>query len=312
MVNGTRIIGELRSISVGIVQFKANGSAVLNIRRHNVKTLSAKVRDFKMETLGGDMYFGKVLPSDTSGHIQMMGRDIRLIDVYTLNYFRSGIFRQVQGSFSAGYSFTKNSGTGRLNTDAALRLSQRRYEIRPSLSNITSFNRGDSVSREREDVNVQVLYDLTPFFFPAVSIAYERNLQLGLIRRFSQSVGMGAKLLVSPWVHARVVTGIVFNQERYIDGRRSYNLKEIPVSMSINAFRYTNPSYVSLSTTQSLFFGINQHGRTRLEGETRLAWEIISDFNINFTVFNSYDSRPSVAANGTSDVSIVFGIGYTF
>ncbi|WP_341838692.1 DUF481 domain-containing protein [Chitinophaga pollutisoli] len=155
------------------------------------------------------------------------------------------------------------------------------------------------------------MYDLTPFFFPAVAVTYERNMQLGLVRRFAQSVGMGAKVLVNPWIHASVVTGIVFNQERYIDGRRSNNLKE-PVALSFNAFKYTNPSYISLSTTQTLFFGINQHGRTRLEGETRLAREIISDFNINITFYNSYDSRPSVAANGTSDISMVFCVGYTF
>uniref|UniRef100_UPI0026016DD3 DUF481 domain-containing protein n=2 Tax=Chitinophaga TaxID=79328 RepID=UPI0026016DD3 len=189
---------------------------------------------------------------------------------------------------------------------------QRRYEVRPAFSSITSFNKGDSVSREREDVNVQVLYDLTPFFFPAVSVAYERNLQLGLVRRFAQSLGMGAKVLVNPWIHARVVTGVVFNQEVYIDGRRSNNLKEVPLAFSFNAFKYTNPSYISLSTTQTLFFGVNQRGRTRLEGETRLAWEIISDFNVNITFYNSYDSRPSVAANGTSDISMVFGVGYTF
>lgn len=312
MVNGTRIIGELRSISVGLVQFKANGSAVLNIRRHNIKTLSARVHDFKVETLEGEMFFGKVLASEQSGYIRMMGQEISLLDVYTLQYFRAGLFRQVQGNISAGYSFTRNSGTGRLNTDAAFRLQQRRYEVRPAFSSITSFNKGDSVSREREDVNVQVLYDLTPFFFPAVSVAYERNLQLGLVRRFAQSLGMGAKVLVNPWIHARVVTGVVFNQEVYIDGRRSNNLKEVPLAFSFNAFKYTNPSYISLSTTQTLFFGVNQRGRTRLEGETRLAWEIISDFNVNITFYNSYDSRPSVAANGTSDISMVFGVGYTF
>ncbi len=168
------------------------------------------------------------------------------------------------------------------------------------------------MSREREDVNLQVLYDLTPIFFPAVTLAYERNMQLGLVRRFAQSAGMGAKLLVNPWIHARVVTGIVFNQERYVDGRTSSNLKEVPVTLFFNAFKFTSPSYISLSTTQSLFFGINQNGRTRLEGETRLAWEIISDFNVNITFYNSYDSRPSVAANGTSDYSMVFGVGYTF
>ncbi len=76
MVNGTRIVGELRSISVGIVQFKANGSAVLNIRRHNIRTLSAKVHDYKVETLAGEFYYGKVLPSENSGQVVMMGRDI--------------------------------------------------------------------------------------------------------------------------------------------------------------------------------------------------------------------------------------------
>lgn len=311
MVNGTRIIGELRSITVGIVQFKANGSAVLNIRRHNIRTLSATVHDFKVETLNGEMYFGKILPSAQSGYIHMMGQDVKITEIFTLYYFRSGIFRQVQGSFSAGYSFTKNSGTGRLNTDAALRMQERRYEVRPTISSITSFNKDDSVSREREDVNIQVLYDLTPFIFPAITVAYERNLQLGLIRRFSQSVGLGTKVLLSPHLHARVVTGIVMNQERYIDGRRSGNIAEVPVAFTFNAFKYTAPA-VSLATTQTLYFGIRQHGRTRLEGETRLAWEIITDFNVNIAVYNSYDSRPSVSANGTSDLSMVFGIGYTF
>lgn len=311
MVNGTRIVGELRSITVGLVQFKANGSAVLNIRRHNIRTLSAKTHDYKVETLDGEFFFGKVLPSELSGHIRMMGQDIRITEIFTLHYFKDGIFRQVQGNISAGYSFTRNSGTGRLNTDVALRLQQRRYEIRPALSSITSFNRNDSVSREREDLSIQALYDLTPYIFPYVAVAYERNLQLGLIRRFAQSAGAGTKLLLHPSIHARVMTGIVLNQEEYIDGRRSGNIAEVPVTLYFNAFKYSAPA-ISLATTQTLYFGISQRGRTRLEGETRLTCEIITDFNISITVYNSYDSRPSVAANGTSDLSIVFGIGYTF
>ncbi|MGX5819107.1 DUF481 domain-containing protein [Chitinophaga lutea] len=312
MRNGTVVVGELKAMQVGIVQFKATSAGTLSIKRHNVRTINALNQDFKLETLEGDMYFGPIFPSPLDGHIRIGSADIPLTNVYTLADFEDGLFRDVQGQISAGYSFTRSSNLGRLNTDGSFRLQSRKFQLLPNFSSITSFNGGsDSISREREDLNITAMYDVTPFIYPLLLATYERNLQLGLNRRFSQGVGVGTKLLLSPSMHARVMAGIIMNQERYNDGRNSGNIKEVPVSLTFNIFRYTSPN-ISFYTSQGVYFGIKQHGRTRQEGETRASWEIINDFNLNITFYNSYDSRPSVAANGNFDLSTVISVGYTF
>ncbi|WP_123864716.1 DUF481 domain-containing protein [Chitinophaga barathri] len=305
------MIGELKSIQVGIIQFKATNAGTLNIKRHNIRTMVATYHDFKVETLDGEMFYGNVFPSPVKGYIRMMGKEIKLSEIFTLFNFKEGLFRQVQGDVSAGYSFTRSSGTGRLNMDGNFTMQNRKYEVKPSFTSITSFNPNDSVSRERENITLQGIYDITPFIFPIVILTYDRNLQLGLNRRFSEGAGLGTKFLISPSMQARVITAVVMNQERYSDGTSSGNLVEIPVVLYYNFFRYTSPN-ISLATTQSVYFGINQDGRIREEGETKLSWEIVSDFTLSLTFYNSYDSRPSVSDNGNFDLSTVIGVGYTF
>lgn len=311
MRNGTLIIGELKSLQVGIVQFKATNAGTLNVKRHNVKTIHATLYQYKVETLDGHMFYGAVTPSDQVGYIRMSGTDIPLTEVYTLFNFKEGLFRQIQGQVSAGYSFTRSSNVGRLNTDGSFKMQDRKYNILPSFTSITSFNGNDSTSRERENLSIQGAYDVTPFLYPLAMLTYDRNLQLGLNRRFSEGVGIGTKILLSPAMQATVITAVIMNQERYNDGRNSANLIEIPVAITFNFFRYTSPN-ISLFTQQAVYFGIKQDGRIREEGETRLSWEIISDFNLNISFYNSFDSRPSVAANGNFDLSTVVSVGYTF
>jgi hypothetical protein len=311
MRNGTLIIGQLKNLQVGIVQFKATNAGTLNIKRHNIRTMHATYSEYKMETLDGDMFYGAVTASPHPGYIRMQQTDIPLTEVFTLFNFKEGLFKQVQGQVSAGFSFTRSSNVGRLNTDGSFKMENRKYGILPSFTSITSFNANDSISREREAIAIQGSYDVTPFLYPLVMLTYDRNLQLGLNRRFSEGVGLGTKILLSPAMQARVITAVVMNQERYSDGRTSGNLVEIPVGVYFNFFRYTSPN-ISLYTAQGVYFGVKQNGRIRQEGETRLSWEIISDFDLNITFYNSFDNRPSVADNGNFDLSTLIGVGYTF
>ncbi|MGN6510570.1 MAG: DUF481 domain-containing protein, partial [Chitinophaga sp.] len=145
----------------------------------------------------------------------------------------------------------------------------------------------------------------------AAMASYQRNISLGISRRFQEGLAIGNKFLLRPHMRAHAVTGVVLNQERSIDGDDSKVLAEIPVLLQYDLFLFSDPK-ISLSSSQSVFFGVTQAGRIRQDGETKLSWEIFKDFTVDLIFYNNFDNQPPAADSRKFDYSIVFGIGYEF
>lgn len=314
LYNNSVLSGELKNIKLGRMTFDADDVGLVNIKLEKIKSIKAVSKKFRIETVGRQIYYGNLLPPSTPGEIAIVTDTgavlLRIEAVSQLSYYTKGLFQQLEGNVSVGYNYTRSSELGRFNVDGTLSFFGKRTEVNLTASTITSFV-GDSTSRDRENVGLQGFYYFHPKWFAAAMASYQRNISLGISRRFQEGLAIGNKFLLRPHMRAHAVTGIVLNQERSIDGDESKVLAEIPLLLQYDLFLFSDPK-ISLSSSQSVFFGVTQAGRIRQDGETKLSWEIFKDFTVDLIFYNNFDNQPPAADSRKFDYSIVFGIGYEF
>jgi hypothetical protein len=77
-------------------------------------------------------------------------------------------------------------------------------------------------------------------------------------------------------------------------------------------FLYNYPK-TDISVDLGVLPSISEWPRLRVEFNATLNREIITDFTVNFSVYDSYDSDPpSVEAVANHDYGVILSIGWTF
>jgi hypothetical protein len=216
--------------------------------------------------------------------------------------------KKIKGTVSFGYSYTRSSDIGRRNVDINLKFTENKYNVALTGSSIFTNNQGEKI-RDREGILLNGYYDLDEVWLAGLLLNYQRNVELGLDRRFQQGLGIGRRLLIRNNLQGALVSGMVINQERDLENNASGTLYELPVQFSVNYFHYSAPN-IQISVTSGMFFGIDQGGRKRFDGETRINWEVISNLNLGLQFYSSFDNASLAGSSNNFDYGIVFNVGY--
>jgi len=211
---------------------------------------------------------------------------------------------------SAGFDYTRSSGLGRLNFDGNLTYRSKKEEIIFSSSGIYTIT-DSSISRDREDVSIKNNYYFNPTWFGSILLKYQRNLELGLQRRFQEGIAGGNKFITSRHVYAWTRGGLVFNQEKNTGDTLSGTLTELFGQLEFNFFRFTKPE-LSINVTNAFYYSLSQSGRFRNDAQLDVNWEIIKDLKLIISAYSNFDSQPPSEESRQFDMGIVFSVGYSF
>ena len=313
-VNGTMVIGELDRIKLGEVLFDPDDANDLTVQLRKLHHFTAATKIFRIETIRDEVYFGKILPADTAGRILIISGidtiNTLVTDISVLYPFKGSFRERFSGSASAGFNFTRSSDLGRLNFDTKLNYASKKNELSFTASFIYTID-DSTFSRDREDVNLKNNYYFSNTWFATVMVRYQKNLELGLDRRFQEGFGAGNKVITSKHVYAWVRTGLVFNQEKNTEDEGTGTLTEVFVQAEFNFFRFSNPE-IDFIISESAYYGLSQSKRIRNDGQLDLSWEVIKDLDLTLSFYHNYDSQPPSAESRKFDYGVVFGIGFTF
>ena len=83
------------------------------------------------------------------------------------------------------------------------------------------------------------------------------------------------------------------------------------LSVRQSYFTYDYPK-TDISTSLDVYPGLSQWGRVRLQFDGKIKREIVHDFSVGFTIYDSYDSDPPTADARKNDVGLSLTIGWTF
>lgn len=311
--NGSRIVGEIKKIKLGVMTFDPDDANDITVQLRKLKSFTAIRTVFRVETTDDKVYFGNLVPYSMDHFVRLVGSDsavFHIENITELYPYNRSFLQRFSGSVGIGFSYTRSSDFGQLNFNGKLKYTAQKDEISLSTSGIYSIT-DSTFSRDREDASVLYNHYFSPLWFVNTFLAYQRNLELGLQRRLQEGLGVGNKLLTTKHVYARAISGVVLNQEKNTENVSSGTLAELFAQLQFNFFRFTKPE-INFAMSQAFYYSLSQNGRFRNDGETDLDWELIKDLKLNFTFYNNYDSQPPLAESRKFDFGIVFGVNYTF
>ena len=311
LTNGDHMTGEIKQLDRGILQLSTNDIGTLNIEWEDVDSLSS-VYQFRVEDHLGFKYFGAIfLMRDGTLQVIAHGQTetVSQIGVVAITPLESSFWRQLDGAINIGFSYTKSNSLAQLSTSTNIR---RRTPIRLfalDMATIMTAQEGESTQR-RDDLSLTYnrLFE-GPLFF-TVGGAFQRNDELGLDYRVSLSPGVGAKLVQSSHTEFVSTAGLSVNRENSDFAEGANNLEAF-VSAELSVFRYDYPK-TDITMEATLFPSLSDWGRVRGEFDISASREIVSDFTIVLSFYDSYDSDPLDPTADKNDYGLVTSLGWTF
>lgn len=313
LFRGQVFIGTIKGARLGELRIDDNSVRVIEMKMYRIKKIVATQR-FKIETDSKIIYYGVLKEGKEDGWVNLVLDDssivsLNILDISTITALEKGFWTRLNGSFGAGFTYTKSNDLGQFNINSNIYYVTESADYQLTLSAISSIDSG-VFSRDRENGELFTAIVVNPTWFVALGLEYERNLELSIARRFQELVGGGNKLLVRKNMQLLAISGITFNQELSTSGISSGLLYEIPFILRFNFFKYQKPN-LQVSTIQSTFYSLSQKGRVRYSGDLNFSWELIKDFYWTLNPYANFDSQPP-EGNSKSDFGIAVGITYKF
>ena len=311
--NGQVLVGDVRGGAFGEITINDVDFKILQVKQYKIKWLTAN-NMFRLETNEKEEYIGRMEKSGKDGWVNIIldnGDTLfrKITDISQIIAIEKRFLEALDGSVTAGFSYAKSSDIGQTNLSATVHYATNKYDYLLSAAMNGSID-SSKYSRDREDVGLFVAKSLGPAWFAAVSLNYQRNLELAIARRYQELIGGGNKIFVRQHWMLLVTSGIAFNQEKSTAGVSSGTLLEIPVGIRFNFFKYRQPN-IQINSTQTVFFSLSQRGRKRFNSNTSFSWELIKNFRININPYLTYDNQPP-EGNSNYDYGASIGLTLTF
>jgi hypothetical protein len=216
----------------------------VQVKIYKIRILKAS-RRFRIVTHTKEEYYGILQESTKNGWVNILLDDgktisMNLLDLNLIIALDKGFFARLNGNLSVGFSYTKSSSIGQFNLSSNFQFATERFEHFLSLSEIGSID-SSKYSRDRENGSYIATYSLTPAWYVAIGLNYQRNLELSIARRFQELIGAGNRVIVKDDLELLLLSGLTFNQEKSTAGISENFLLEIPFIVRFNFFKYHDP-----------------------------------------------------------------------
>jgi hypothetical protein len=141
-------------------------------------------------------------------------------------------------------------------------------------------------------------------------IGLDRNTQLGLDLRETVGVGAGRFLFRSNQAWFVVFAGVTANHEIPVEGDDT-NSAEAQIGGRYSYFMYDFPK-LTVGADVTVYPSLTISGRVRLEADLSVKREIVSDFYLAISIFDSFDSRDPTTLTAKNDWGPTVSIGWQF
>lgn len=328
LVNGDRLTGEIKSLDRGKLSFSTDDMGTIRIEW--LKIVSVESRQvFEVETEGFRRFYGSLVPASEEGWLAISGDDmaynLQINRVVRITPLRGSFWRRLKVSLDAGYSFTSAHSQQQMTLGSEISYRTERYLRQLNVSTFYTDREGEeSTSRSLASFNYARFFKDRPRAFFTGLTSLEQNDELGLDRRATAGIAVGRHAVQTNQVLLGLLGGLTVTQESFTgstgddlgwdDGVENsaddYNLDAL-LAMDISVVRWDDPE-LDFSTTLSLFPSLTSWGRLRARLDSRLRYEVFSDFFVGLSGFLDYDNEPPVEGVENTDFSVSLTVGWTF
>ena len=315
VINGDRVTGEIVSLEYGQLSVKTDSMGTVNIEWPDVTSIDSK-QHFILEDLTGGRYFGSITTDKEARTFRVIGEDgaapvdMAILAVTRISPGENTFISRLQGSFSVGFDYAKSSDITTLS--AAMDLAYRAPEFAWTLSadvNTTKDPNQATLDRDTLSFGYQWLREHRRFWAGLTTL--ERNEETGIDARWLIGGGIGQYFYQSPRAELSGVIGIAATKEWATGDANSQESLEGLIGGSWRIFKFNTPK-ISLTANVVVYPSITESGRYRTTGNLSLRREIVSDFYLDLSLYQSYDSDPPDATAEKDDYGITTSLGYSF
>ena len=312
MTNADRYTGEIKSYSEGRLSLDTSDAGVISIKWNKIQSITSN-KVFDVELIDGTHVLGSLAPSTPAGDLAIVAGGTSLTIEYfavaRMNPLYRSFWHRMAGSFDLGFNYTQANQFVQFNVNGTATYRVKAFELETTLNAFFSKQSG-VFSSQRASIVFDYQYFLKRRWFLGGLLGFERNQDLGLNLRSSVGGGGGRYVIQTNRSSLAVLVGAIVNREQPVEGETS-NSAEALLTVGYSTFMYDFPK-LSLDTSLMIFPSLTEGGRLRLQFNTSVRREIISDFYVSVSVFDTFDSQPPTEGAAKNDWGPVLSIGYNF
>ena len=311
LVNGDTLTCEIKLLDRGRLQVSTDHLGTVYIEWDKVFSVTAN-RIFRVETSTGLRMLGALATSEPK-HLDVVQETgpvtVDQPDVVYIAPIGRSFWRQLDGGFDLGLSYTQSSGVAQFNFGANALYRRSNMQLSASASSyLTAGDGGESTSRHALDLGSARYFGQRSLWL--LQGGFMRNQELGYDLRGTVSAGVGHFVARSNRAIFAVGGGLSTSREVPIEGDSTQQIEAL-LSVRQSYFTYDSPK-TDVAFVANVYPSLSDWGRIRIEFDGRVKRELVKDFTVGFSLYDSFDSRPPTETARKNDVGLSLTIGWTF
>jgi hypothetical protein len=312
LANGDRITGEVIRLERGRLEFKTDDAGTLYLEWDKLQSVVAN-RLVEVVVTDGRRFLGTLGQTDVRA-IAVVATEgterLLMAQVTTITPIGTSFWRKLDGSFDAGFSYTKSSDIAQLNVQSDTVYRRPGFQARLTASATQVIDLEDDSRDDRAYVEMSYVRYRWQRWFVTVTGRFETNESLGLDLRSQVGGAIGPRLVNSNRAQVGLGVGAVVNEERGTDVGKTENFEGLVVFRG-SYFTYDRPK-TNLDLNLQLYPSFSDTGRYRLQLDASAKRELWADFFVSASLYYSYDNRPPNPDADKSDVGVVMSIVWSY
>jgi hypothetical protein len=311
LTNGDKITCTVRLLDRGRLRVDTDDLGTVYIEWLKIVSVTTKTT-FRIETSSGLRLLGRLGQGPPGSLAVVADTGTVAVDMPIVVYAAPigiSFWNKLDGAFDTGMSYTQSSGVGQVNVNSTV--TYRRPNVTLQLTGASYFTaQTDEDDTSRHTVQFASSRSILTKSLWMLIGGVDRNQELGYDLRSTFSGAFGHYLARSNRAVVIVAGGLSVNEELPVEGEGVENLDAL-ISLRQSYFTYDFPR---TSTTLSVeaYPGLSQWGRLRLESNFSIRREIVHDFTVGLTAYDSYDNQPPTAEARKNDFGVTFTVGWVF
>lgn len=305
MTNGDILVGEIKSMSKGILFIETSYSDVdFNVKWNEIKEVYSTTRF--LITLQDGRRINSSLSSGPDGKLVLQEEggpltETTFNDLVGLIGLKSEFWSRVNASIDLGFSFTRANNLRQGSAQAAAGYLGDTWSTDMFFNIFRSVQ--DSITpTRRNEGGINYKYYLQHDWFLMADINYLSNTEQALKARYTGKLGAGNFIIHSNQSYWGIGGGLSLNKETFTNETPGRNSAEAYAGTELNLF---DTGDLSLLSTFYVYPSLTESGRLRSDFKVDTKYEFAKDFYIKFNLTLNYDNRPAIAGNETD---YVYGI----
>jgi hypothetical protein len=306
--NGDRITGEVKSLSRALLKYSTDDLGTIYIEWDHVDRISSRAT-FEVQVRSGIKHYGP-LGLGPKGTLVLGLDTLLLADIVTITPIKNTLLARMDGYLDLGFSYQKAHKTLQLSTGAKVVY---RGPVSETAVEASTFreDRDDTPETTRLTADLTQRFLIGNLWSTGFVIGYEQNEELDLGGRVRVSAFGARTLSRNNHVDFRAIAGPVVTREKYVSNDSTSTSFEGLVGIVFSAFRYDSPK-LDASVSSQLYPSFTVQGRVRWENDLRVSYELVKDFMITTTLFDSFDNKPQSVGAPKNDFGTTLAISWSF